>query len=52
MSQLAHEKVGIGGSHLGAHGCVTYLIVKVVLERKVIPGIDKLGEGNQNVCGL
>lgn len=51
LFQLFLGKVDIGGSHLGSPIPVTYVMVDVACERKVLLGKDKLSEGNQKLSG-
>ena len=41
---MAHEQLGIGGGHTGAHGCAFDLEVMTGVEGEVVVGEDKLGQ--------
>lgn len=43
--RFSHKQVGIGGIHLGVHGCVVYIMVDVI-EIKVISRNVKLAQNN------
>ena len=41
---MAHEQVGIGRSHTGAHGCAFDLEEMLGIEGEIVMGKDKLFE--------
>ena len=48
---MAHEQIGIGGGHTGAHGFAFDLEVMMVVEGEVFVGDDKLGQFDKELSG-
>ena len=50
LLKVAHEQIGIGGSHTGAHGRAFNLEVMMGVG-EVVVGEDKLGESDKELSG-
>ena len=48
---MAHEQIGIGGGHTGAHGHPFNLEVMMGVEGEVVMGEDKLGQFDKKLSG-
>ena len=48
---MAHEQVGIGGGHTGAHGCTFDLEEMSGVEGEIVVGKDKLCELEEELSG-
>ena len=48
---MAHEQVGIGGGHKGAHGRAFDLEVMMRVEGEVVVVEDKLGQFDKELSG-
>ena len=48
---MAHEQIGIGGGHMGAHGRAFDLEVMVGVEGEVVGCEDKLGQFDKELGG-
>ena len=48
---MAHEQIGIGGCHTGAHGLAFDLEVMMGVEGEVVVGEDKLGQFDKELSG-
>ena len=51
LLKVAHEQIGIGGGHTGAHGRVFDLEVMMGVEGEVVVGEDKLGQLDKELSG-